>query len=631
VPPPAPEPVPVPPPSGYDFLPSHPRIHLTPERLARLRAGYTTTSPLAKNVAAWVTPAAVSPEKAEELALAYAITEQSTYADAVARCLVATCRPGTLLTRDSGFDFRTIYRHILLALDWAYHGLTPEVRRQAATWLMDNADWVWPASTADPARKLRAWGAWPSNNYYWGFVNSALAALAAWEADGGVGLVSGSHRPSWHLRYILDVQGPAITRFLTGPAAGGAFNEGTNYDSGQRVGALADGLVTAGMSLPAGIVDWLHQSMTWWEHITLPGGGRCYHWGNQAGSSQDAMTMWRRSKAHYGAVRGHPEALRWLGLIGKAPASGSTSGGTPPLCAEEAVFVPTGLPPATPSVETTYYAAGSGVQVWRSSWTKDALWWATHLGANTEGHCFRAVGHLLIAVGGTYLLRSANMGSHSGINHSSRNHNVLMAGSRGQEIQQPNATWPKHAGTVTRRSVTPEQVDLTTDLAQAYVLGARKATDSTFEHYTRRIVFLPRRSAWVVVDRWQRKADKLEGDTLIRWHGGAKSPDVLTVTEDFRLVGHPTHDIVGLVGLVFGSPLVVEAEPFRLGPDTDPAVAGVQSAITSYAATIRVPPSSSPQTVITVLQAVPNGASGAPVAYNGTCVTVGDEWVEVVT
>lgn len=272
-----------------------------------------------------------------------------------------------------------------------------------------------------------------------------------------------------------------------------------------------------------------------------------------------------------------------------------------------------------------HYAVGSGVFLARTSRAADALWWSWHGGPLREvPHGFADCGGLLIYVNGAWLLRSSNMNSHSGINYRSPHHNVAQFGAYQQSGQYPSTRWPKEAGVVLEHTVTPERVTLVTDLAQAFVQDRAHTGFAVLESYTRRVVFLPRVSAWVVVDRWQRKADKLEGDTVIRWHGGREEP--IVVGNGFQLQGHPTHY---LRGEAYGGASGAVVESFRLGPDTDPATPGVQSAITSYAATIHVPPSAAPQQVITVLQAVPVGITPHPVAYDGQRVTVGTETVEV--
>src|ERR1019366_73162 len=113
---------------------------------------------------------------------------------------------------DDGYDYRVTLPYITNGLDWCYAGLTVAQRQRTATWLMDQADWLWPETNSAPHNTYGLTD--PTDNYYWGYMMTGPAALAAAGDDTGVGAVSGKDRATYHQNLALGRWQSAATNIL---------------------------------------------------------------------------------------------------------------------------------------------------------------------------------------------------------------------------------------------------------------------------------------------------------------------------------------------------------------------------------------------------------------------------------
>ena len=185
------------------------------------------------------------------LCLAYLATGNSTYATRAGAILTAYAVPGsvTALQGGSAYPYRFYLPLVTMGLDWCYSGLTVAQRHQAATWLMNQADWVWPES--NPAR-TSAWGTTDfQDNYWWGFMMTGPAALAAAGDDTASGTSSGTDRPAYHQQLALTKWNTLAVPYFASTGAGGGWSEGTNYglEDTWFAGRFADAYLTAGEPL----------------------------------------------------------------------------------------------------------------------------------------------------------------------------------------------------------------------------------------------------------------------------------------------------------------------------------------------------------------------------------------------
>src|SRR5579883_1617728 len=183
----------------------HPRLWITPARLNRMKtdaAANTSRWQAVLSVANAASSDLTNPDDIVPLALVYQVTGNTAYAQKAIADTLANAVSSNTLTDDSNYNYRTVIPDVSAGLDWCYDKMTTAQHQQVATWLMDRADQIWPET--NPAQV----GAWavddPADNYYYGYLMSWPAALAAYGDDTKVGAVSGSNRPLYHLNLALN-------------------------------------------------------------------------------------------------------------------------------------------------------------------------------------------------------------------------------------------------------------------------------------------------------------------------------------------------------------------------------------------------------------------------------------------
>jgi hypothetical protein len=609
-PPPPPPPPPVdtqvvvtPPPAGS--LPAHPRVWMDASRVAHLKAQRAANAPR------WVRVKAaadgqlgrtafniVDLDKLPDLCLAYLATDDARYAQRAGMILTAYATEANDLTGDSGYGVRFNLPLVTMGLDWCYNGLSVAERRQAATWLMNRADWVWPES--NPAR-LNAHGTTnPAINYYWGFMMTGPAALAAAGDDTGTGAKSGTDRAAFHIALVLNRWNGQIASFFAGEGAGGAWSDGTGYDSAWRLGAFTDAFLTAGRPTPH---PFLAQSLAWRIQSTMPGYRVKVPFGAQPRSSDGAMFTYDRMSALYplassGADAGlRANVYRWLDAVGQEATAEFNATAT--LADELLRYAPDSL--ATPTaMPKGFVAPGPGFVVYRTSWTDPNTTVLAFTSGPTADGAARDANSLMIWKGSFWISATSNLYSYSGIEMATANYNNLTVGGVGQQLYGGNG------GSLTGVSFADTLVRFGGQAKNGYGLVNQWNNTRFVDDYRREVAFLPGEDVIVVVDR----ATVKNPAAAKVWHWHSKPLPV--VNGNTFTLSNPAGD-QSCQAAVTHPTAVLGIAPYAFGTG---------GAVTSHAVTVTMSGNAS-DVVVTVFQC--NGQPPRPAT-----VTVGAEVVVTV-
>ncbi len=497
-PPPAPVPVPPAPPTPPSRptppLPptratvrnTHPRVWITPQRLARMKADAAANAVRWQNVKAAaaqsVAPGDLDSLNVPAFALAYQITGDPTYAQKTIQILLNVAQPGNSLTRDSYYDYRTVMPNMSAGFDWCYAQMTPAQRQQVASWLMDRADDVWPET--NPARRT-GWAVDdPANNYFYGFLETWVAALAVYGDD---------PRAPAHIQLAMTKYRSRVRTYTDGWGQGGFFAESTNYDSTARLASILDAHMTAAgedlINEPG--FTFLRDSLYWRIHSTVPGNNLYYPLGDQSRVSIGPLSDYDRFRALVPALTLNDQtarqfAKRWLDTI--SPSVSTWSFQVP----WEFIYYDTQAPSAdyTAALPTSYFAPGPGMFVKRSSWASDATYWGFWSGPMYEDHQNRDVNGFMIYKG-DWLAGNATIWSHSGILNGTDDQNNVTIGGQGQWWQGPDAKWPDEPGRILAREDTASYTYIAGQGAPAYVQDRSHGGVKIVNDDVRRIVYVP--------------------------------------------------------------------------------------------------------------------------------------------
>lgn len=476
-------------PEKYTVRTGHPRLWLTPERLKRLKeyagrengAGTARWQKLKESADSTLAEASPSWDLLPNLAIVYQVTRNTQYADKAAEMLAATATPDNALDEDHFYYYRETVPYVAAAYDWIYDRLTPARRKAIAKWLMDRADQVWPDT--NPARK-DGWAVdTVSNNYYYGFMMTWPAALAAYGDD---------PRARKHIELALGKYRRYVRPFLDGWGRGGVFAESTNYDSTFRLAHILDAHLTAtGVDLvnEAGF-DFLKDSLLWRFHSTVPNGDLAYPLGDQPRVSSGALWEIDRMRALVPIATLKDPKLRqyarwWLDNISPAISN------YPAMLAWEFLYFDEDVKSLNYGEELplVYYAPGPGLLVGRSGWGTDATYWGIWAGPLIEGHQDRNVNGFLIYKGG-WLAGNATLTSHSGILADTRFHNNITFGEFEQDWQYQTPQFPNPAGKVLKHESTAEYSYFVGSGANAYLRDRDSTPNRVAKEYVRKFVYL---------------------------------------------------------------------------------------------------------------------------------------------
>ncbi len=599
-------------------LPPHPRVWMTPARVDRLKAQ------AAANTIRWQRVKQAADQQLNrgdsyttndarfipDLCLSYLATGDDRYAHRAARILRSHTVESRDLTGDSGYQFRFELPLATMGLDWCYHGLSIADRRQIATWLMNRADWVWPES--NPERTGAHGTRIPVDNYTWGFLMTGPAALAAIEDDTGRGAISGTDRPSFHRALALEKWANVVGPMLQQEAAGGAWQEGTNYESTWRAASFVDAFNTAGEPLSS---PFFAQSLRWRLHSTMPGAEFKVPFGDQPRVSTAPIFTYDRMAALY-ALDADPTVdpgLRtaiyaWLDQIGNVATSEFNTTAT--LADELLRYDPTQATGGMAADQSLgYLAPGAGYFIYRTSWnTPNATVMAFQSGPAMD-HGGMAQNSLMIWKGKFWISADANVYSHSGTVWQTDRHNSMTVAGQGQPKY-----WGNTAEIVGEPVMSDRLVVVRGQARNAYGYPPGRAGGrNVVDNYLRTVAFLPQQDVFVIVDQVT-VVDPSDTKTW-RWHMKA-APQI--AGRNFTLEGE-ARDYRCFGSVLAPSDVVVGTESFSLGLN---AAAGV----TSHAVTVTTPARAS-DVVVTVLQCTGATAAPAPatavIGTSDATVTVG--------
>lgn len=588
-PPPPPPPVVTPPVVGT--LGPHPRVWMTPERIARMQRDAAANTTRWQNVRR-VADAGSSVIAVPAMCLAYLATGDASYAQRAGVLLSAYAVESNDLKYDSGYGYRFWLPVVTMGLDWCYNGLTPAQRTQVAVWLMNRADWVWPET--NPSR-AGAWGTNSWNNNYWhGFEMTGPAALASEGLD---------PRAPGHITLAANkYTTQAVPNLAT---ANGAWDEGTNYESTWRVGALVDAYATSGITLNS---DFLAQSVVWRMQSTMPGSRYKAPFGDQPRASDASLYTYDRMHMLYAlpfAGSATAAAYGWLDAIGQVP---YTEFNETAILADEFLRYDPAQPKATPVLAKGYTAVEPGFAIYRQSWTDPNTTVLTFESGPSTDHGSRDANGLCIWKGSFWVSCSANLTSASGIEGGTQNYNNVTVNGEGQRL------FPGNGGTLATPIYSDSLVVWQGQAKDGYGLKDQWKDFRFVDDFRRTVVYLPQQDAIVVVDRITAKSDTAE--KVWYWH----SRNPASITGNAFTLANPAGDQRCGGQVSYPADATLGTRSYALG---NPA-----GAVTSNAVTVTLPLRKS-DVVVTVFQCSAIGPQSTTVSSAAATVTVGGRVVVV--
>ncbi|TSC72820.1 MAG: fibronectin, type III domain-containing protein, partial [Parcubacteria group bacterium Gr01-1014_38] len=192
--------------------------------------------------------------------------------------------------------------------------------------------------------------------------------------------------------------------------------------------------------------------------------------------------------------------------------------------------------PVTPlsSLPLSYYAEGPGLLVKRSNWTATATYWGIWSGPLMESHQFNDANGFLIWEGNDWLVGNASLWGSDGIDQDTKSHNNMTFGmlttqqlcepatapcSLGQDKQEPNATWPQHAGQIVKLEQGQDYVYFAAQAAPAYVRDRSHGGTRFVNDYLRKFIQVAD-GLYLVYDR----VDLIDPSRPKEWHLQSRNP-----------------------------------------------------------------------------------------------------------
>lgn len=306
---------------------------------------------------------------------------------------------------DSYLHAGPMIEELALAYDWGHSRLTQAQRdrfRQYGDRVIANI-WNPPAATwGSAAPGTFSWSGWsinnPGNNYHFSFIQATqLWAIA-------------TQQKQW-LDFLQQWKFPLMHDYLD-DLAGGGSREGTGY------GVAARGFYTNALDWEAATGERLvavenhaRDSIDYWIHATTPRLDEYQPYGDLTRSSTPTLYDYHENLVRTAAmlVPNTPQATRGLWWIknNSVPDTMENSFNLRPalLRPEGTAVAPTAL---------TYYSPFVGQFFARTSWGKDAAWFATIAGPYDESHAHAEQGTFSLHRG-TTKFSSANRRSRSGL------------------------------------------------------------------------------------------------------------------------------------------------------------------------------------------------------------------------
>jgi hypothetical protein len=495
--------------NAYTVRSDHPRIWLTPQILAQLRARAAAGSPrwqsLKNNCDSYMTSTSQYDVSVMNYGLAYQVTGNTAYADRAIVLMqgIVDHFGGKPLDRDSGYDVRGVLPVMAVGYDWCYDRLTPEQRTRFRTEMERWSDWVWPET--NEARK-DGWSVNnPRDNYYHGFMMTWMVGLSLYgDSPKAPGYVNMALK-RWH-----EEARPSLDR----DAAGGYLAEGTNYGTettfrifwylGAHATATGEDLFNAPGFL------WPRQTMRAKLYVTTPRMDRMFPGGDHSRESTASLSDYGRSSA-LGALnyldRETAGIMKWwLDHI------------TPDRMVwrweqwQEFLWYRDDIEAIdyTRSLPTGYLSSGPGFMTSRSDWGRDATYVVMMCGPQLVGHQDLAQNDFMV-FRGDWLASKARLNSHQGLFRDTEFHNTLTIGGLGQ----PETRWelPKDKPHVVHFADTPRYAYFAGEAADAYAFWRWPNVVPVLKTYLRQILFL-KPNRLVVFDH----VDAVDASQVKKWN-----------------------------------------------------------------------------------------------------------------
>jgi hypothetical protein len=339
---------------------------------------------------------------------------------------------------------------------------------------------VWHPSAAAWGGRSAPWSGWavndPANNYYYSFLRATMFyALAVNDAD--------------LLTYLRTDRLPLLTNFYATIPGGGSL-EGTGYGTSHMgLFELYQVWKDSGQGDLANASAHLTNSIRVWANATVPTMDKFAPFGDQARVSEPAIYDYQRRviiEAQH--QTNDPDAATlgawWLGAI--------NNGGAGQDQMQSSFNYRYNLTPHplvnTPPAALTYRAPETGFTFARTGWMPNATWLAIAMGLYDQSHAHQEQGGFTLYKG-TWLAVTNNIWSHSGINQSTQDKNVV-------RFEKAGAIQPQRQCDTCKVNVTSYQANVNGDL-----------------HITGDVT--PLYAASTGVTRWLRTIDFVSGVTTI--------------------------------------------------------------------------------------------------------------------
>lgn len=488
---------------------ARPRIWLTPASLANLKAR------AAANDDRWLQCKQAADQPADwsngllNLALAYVVTTDPTYAQKALSLLMPSAADGlAAVTPDSGYQCRNALPAIAVCFDWLYPVLTPTQKTTLIATMKLWGAWPWPETT--PSR-VGAWGVDdPGSNYYHAFLFSWMVGLSLSGDDPIADTLIGVARN----RFTTEV-----LPYLAISAKGGLFFEGCGYgvgSSGFLLWNLLANLSATGEDLISS-TPFCSELVSAMIQFTKPALTEMAPFGDLASgpeSDYDRRVML--------AMSGHDNRCApWLDSI-------TPSRDLQMLTRWEEFLWYTPAAAAPPPQPTFYVASGIGAITSRTDWTTKGTQLLAVCGTTTESHQDRAQGSFLVAAGNDWLAGQAKMLSHTGLRQDAIDHCCLTVDGARQAQTQDGCHY-------LQQEDTPQYTYLAMDLAGAY--------QGQLSAYTRELFWL-KPGCLLVVD-WPTPVNPA---SILTWNLNVLDQPVVDLI-GFAVVGDHGGKLFGTAGL----------------------------------------------------------------------------------
>ena len=410
-----------------NITPTHPRIWLTPDNLAVLKARAAANDPrwntLKSTVDAYTTPS--WDVGVMNYALVYQITGDQSYAQKAISLMWQSMSSGLgQVTGDNGYQCRNYFPTATIVYDWLYSVLTPTQRQQLQSDIETCADWVWPET--NPSR-IGAWGVNdPGSNYFHGFMFTWMAGLA---------MYGDSAKASGYINNAVTRWNSLVIPYMSTGGSGGYLLDGTNYGTdsiGYMLWYLLAHMTSTGEDLiNSPSFTWMKDAMTCMLHITSPTRDRKYPGGDQAKNSGAPLM----------------DNDRRVGLVSLSTISDRTAGYcrywldniNPSTSLQRAsawvefLWYNNGVVPIDYTVDLPTYrlCPGAGLFSCRSGWGKSDIQVVVTCGPQLSSHQDRAA-NMFAVFKGDWIVGLAKINSNSGLVQDTASSNALVFGGRGQ-------------------------------------------------------------------------------------------------------------------------------------------------------------------------------------------------------